>query len=47
MVLEHLQDIQEHIVINDIISIANQFVQLYGDSDFAQLAEKGKKKVQK
>jgi hypothetical protein len=47
VVLEHLQDIKEHIVIRECIAITNQLVEEYQDNDFGFLAEKGKKKVEK
>ena len=47
MILEHLQNIQEHIVIRDVIGIANELVERYQDKDIGQLAEKGKKRIEK
>ena len=38
VVLEHLQDIKEHIVINEVIVIANDLVDTYGDCDFVKMA---------
>ncbi len=46
-VLEYLQDIKEHIQVNEVIKITNELIESYEGKDFNVLAEKGKKQIQK